>query len=239
MGAANRFLAKFAKKIFVAFPLDAYKSLPSAIRAKLVYTGLPVGSEFRLPASRHQSKTLRSLGEGGPPAILITGGSQGAHQINELIKQILLKLLNKYHLIHLSGELDYPELDAIRQALPAKLREDYELYPFTPMAEVIHRSDLVVSRAGAVIFEMAAAEKTMVLIPLQGSANNHQYQNAKYFADRGAAVFLKDKKIKSQQLLDVINALMASSKRRSKLAERARQFDQEEAAGRIASFLLN
>jgi len=225
MGQANRFLARFAQKIFVAFPPIAYHSLPSAIRRKLIYTGLPIGGAFRKATSlRHYAAT---------PTILITGGSQGARQINNLIAELLLQILPRYKVIHLSGALDYPSLRKAREKLPLSLKKNYELHAFRPFLRFIHSADLVISRAGATtLFELAAAGKPAIVIPLPGSANNHQLRNAKIFAAR-RAIGLLGRPVSAQKLLAKIDDLFAHPAQRKSLSNNIRRLDNPQAVKKM------
>ncbi len=232
LGLSNRLLAYLAQKIFVAFPLETYRSLPPAIRRKLISTGLPVSDVLR------QATPLRRYA--ATPTILITGGSQGARQINDLISGILPQLLNKYRLFHLSGKLDYPELKERREKLPAVLRDNYELHSFKPLQTLLRQADLVISRAGATtIFELAAAGKPVILIPLPGSANRHQEKNAHQLAKRGAALVLTGRKLSPPALLDTIRRLMTREAARTKLAQKIKALDNPQAIETISRFLLN
>ena len=231
MGQANRFLSRFAKKIAVSFPLNTYRSLSPLLRHKLIYTGLPISNEFRtISPFRHHAT---------PPALLVTGGSQGARQINNLIVGVLPKLLNKYRLIHLSGELDYPHLAEIRHQLPKALQESYELYPFKPLSEALPQADLVVSRAGATtLFELAAAGKPAILIPLPHSANHHQEKNAQFFADHKAALLLRGRETTPSKLLSLIQRLLKGNQERRALSHQIKTLDQREAVKKLTQLVL-
>jgi len=232
LGAANRFLASKARAICTAFPLEVYHGLPAQIRRKLVYTGLPVRQKFFHPPTSKPSIAQ--------PLLLIMGGSQGAHQINNLVRAILPRLLEKFKVVHQAGKMDFLSLDNYRKNLPKDLIGNYELYDFKPhIDEDMKRAALVVSRAGATsIFELATAGKPAILIPLPGSANSHQERNAQILLERGAAEVLTKGQVNSQELLKIIENLLADKVRREKLSRNISRLARFDAASKIAGLLL-
>jgi len=110
------------------------------------------------------------------PTIIILGGSQGSVQLNKLIKQALFLYKKPIQVIHQTGSndrLDWPvwyKEHAI-QALVFPYHDDLSLY--------ISAADLVICRAGAgTLFECMAYKKKMIVIPLEGVADDHQVANA-------------------------------------------------------------
>lgn len=239
MGAANRLLAGGARALCTAFPVEVYRDLSPSIRSKLIYLGLPVRQEFTQglkvskPASSEAEKSQRLT-------LLVMGGSQGARQINGLIKEILPELLGKFRVIHQAGRLDFSSLDSYRRDLPENLFKNYELYDFKPqIVGDIKKADLVVSRAGATaIFELATLKKPTIFIPLPGSANDHQYKNAKVLAGKGAARLLAGDDANPRKLLTTIKNLFANRAERKKLSQNIKQFARFDAAEKIATLLL-
>ncbi len=218
MGRANVWAAEFAKKICVGFPVKFYQQAPTE---KLVFTGIPVRHEFFAPSVSNN-----------PPVLLITGGSQGAHRINQIIKEILPELLKKYMVWHLSGQADYEDLK--------NDHPNYHLEAFSDeMPKLVTRADLIISRAGATTFaEIGAAQKPAILVPLPTAAADHQTANAKVYEEAKAAVVISQNALTSSSLLSIINRLMEDKEILKLLGHHAGQFAQRDAAGQIVDVLF-
>lgn len=222
MGLANRLIAPFARRIATSFPRPTL--IPGQTSGKFVYTGQPVQRAFFRKQERAHVR----------PSLLITGGSQGAHALNMLIGALVPRLIERYHVVHLTGHADIGAMKSVTD------NRHYEPIAFTrEMPTLLAQADLVISRAGGFIFELAAAEKPAILIPLLSSANNyHQVANAQFLADHKAAVVLDQRSITEDLLLQTINELIRDSKRRTDLAQAIKAFAQPSAAKRIAELVL-
>lgn len=177
-GKANEFLARFATEVAVSFEMTK-KYFPH-VPAKL--TGLPVRSTLfdQPPFEDTQDNHF---------TFFVTGGSQGAHRVNELTCQAFI-LLKKdqdipFHVIHQCGKAD-------ESRLIEKYREgnvDARVAAFIPeMGRAYASADLVVCRAGAsTCFELCALGKPALLIPLPSAIRNHQHLNAQAMVHSGGA----------------------------------------------------
>ncbi|MBI4032598.1 UDP-N-acetylglucosamine--N-acetylmuramyl-(pentapeptide) pyrophosphoryl-undecaprenol N-acetylglucosamine transferase [Candidatus Berkelbacteria bacterium] len=223
MGLANRMIAPFARKIAVSFPRPNLGT--GSIREKLVYTGNPVRPEFHTPVRARAA---------GRPRLAITCGSQGSHAVNELVRAILSQLLVRYHVTHVTGKADFAALSAATQ------HREYEPVAYaTDMPAVLRDADLVVSRSGGTIFELAALGKPAILIPHPATGSDHQRVNARFLAERDAAVYLDQVGLTPERLLETITQLMRDSTRRGTLAANIKQFSRPDAAARVAELILS
>ncbi|MGI6103279.1 MAG: undecaprenyldiphospho-muramoylpentapeptide beta-N-acetylglucosaminyltransferase [Patescibacteria group bacterium] len=222
MGLANRLVAPLARRVALSFPRSSYAG---RVRSGFVSTGHPI-----MPAFFQESRTTQST----RPVLLVAMGSQGATSVNELLKPILPKLLERYRVIHLTGERDLP---AFRRAFAS---QQYEPMAYThDFAAVLRRADLVLSRAGGTIFELATLGKPTILIPLPSAANDHQRVNARELERRGAAVVLEQVALTPDVLYETIASLMRDTARRNTLAERIGQFARPDAAKQVAKLVLS
>jgi UDP-N-acetylmuramate--alanine ligase len=167
-GLANKIAAKFAKRILVGFPVDAY--LPK-YASRAIRVGVPVKQSF-FATTCAVKKNI----------ILIVGGSSGAVSLNQLIFSIGEKLLKKYKIVHLVGGNNLRDALEFRESLDIDIRKKY-----TPIAysnevdELVRKSDLVISRSGATaIFEVLANHKPLILVPISPVVASHQLANAMY-----------------------------------------------------------
>ena len=120
------------------------------------------------------------------PLIVVMGGSQGAHAINEALRVDLKRLLEVAHVVHVSGQRDFQPLTVERDRLPAALRTRYHLHDFIHQgfADLLAAADIVVSRAGATsVAELSAVGTAAVLIPGAFGAG-HQIATAEAMARR-------------------------------------------------------
>ena len=127
-------------------------------------------------------------------------------------------------MLHICGERDYEELR------PRVTRPDYRLLPFVDdYGAALGAADLVVSRAGGSVWEIAAAGKPAVLVPYPEATADHQPKNAEYFARAGGAVIVGDEEARAR-----VPALVAELLARSGRARAPRGGDAGggEAAGR-------
>lgn len=223
MGLANRLVAPFARRVALSYPLANFKG---KYTAKFVSTGHPIAQEFFVNGEQKMRHDR--------PTLLITMGSQGAQSVNNLLHPILSQLLERYQIIHLTGVNDFP-----------RFRKDFTNSTYEPMAythefaKTLRRADVVLSRAGGTVFELAASGKPTILIPLPGAANNHQYINAMQFQNRGAAVVLDQDGLTSALLSDAITGLMRSTEKRATLSKNIRYFARPDAAKQVARLVLS
>ncbi|MCF7831117.1 UDP-N-acetylglucosamine--N-acetylmuramyl-(pentapeptide) pyrophosphoryl-undecaprenol N-acetylglucosamine transferase [Candidatus Gracilibacteria bacterium] len=138
--------------------------------------------------------------------LLFFGGSQGAQFINDLFTNCHDKILKDYQVTLVTGpgkkiSLNHPNL------------QQYELLSVEKLAQEIKTSDLVVARAGAnSLFEIIAAKKPSIIIPLPSVARNHQLKNAMFFKKKGLCSVLEQKDANPNTLLDLITETMNDEK---------------------------
>ncbi|HVP74853.1 MAG TPA: UDP-N-acetylglucosamine--N-acetylmuramyl-(pentapeptide) pyrophosphoryl-undecaprenol N-acetylglucosamine transferase, partial [Gaiellaceae bacterium] len=174
-GLANRLAAPFAQRLFLAFPIDG-------VNGKARVVGRPIPSTSQAVA-RDEARRRFELPQEGP-VVLVFGGSLGARTLNETAVQAWG--VKGPAVLHLSGERDYEELRG------RVSRPDYRLLPFVDdFGAALAAADLVVSRAGGSVWEIAAAGRPAILVPYPDATANHQLRNAEYFdRARGAEIVL-------------------------------------------------
>jgi UDP-N-acetylglucosamine--N-acetylmuramyl-(pentapeptide) pyrophosphoryl-undecaprenol N-acetylglucosamine transferase len=218
-GFANRMVAKFVSGAAVHFEETARYFRHAEV------TGVPVRQAFfEIPPKR-----------GGTPTVLIFGGSQGAHAINDAVFRCLPVLKREapgIHIIHQTGERDYNDALAAYQAVgePAEVSKFIE-----DMPAAFARADLVVCRSGAsTVAEIAAAGKPAVFVPFPRAADDHQRVNAEALARHGAAVVVEESKLEGVWLAETIAALLVDPPRLQAMSHAARDLAHPNAASDIA-----
>jgi len=236
-GMANKFIFRFALKIFVSFPKTEYFPLE-----KISVVGNPIRREV-LEGKKEEAKIILKL-EGVKPVILILGGSQGAQRINDKILEIISELLENFEVIHQCGENNFTQVKAEAKVMISKeLEKSYHLFPFLKepeLRQVYAACDLIVSRAGSgSIFEIAAAEKPSILIPLPEAAQNHQVKNAYTYQETGASLVIEEPNFTSHFFLEKLKYLFSNLEGLNKMAKAAKEFSKPEAGKVIANYLVD
>jgi undecaprenyldiphospho-muramoylpentapeptide beta-N-acetylglucosaminyltransferase len=233
-GMALKLLARFASRITVTAEESRKYFSP---KAEMVVTGYPVRPElakWTREAGRKKLGLTTNL-----PVLLVTGGSKGAHSLNMAVLEHLAHLLEEMEVIHISGELDWELVDAIRHEMPRKLSQRYHAtsYLHDEMGAALAAADLVVSRAGAsALGEYPMFGLPAILVPYP-HAWRYQQVNAETLARHGAALVIEDAKLKSGLYLTV-EKLLETPEKLEKMREAMSVLHTPEAAAKIAGQLL-
>jgi UDP-N-acetylglucosamine--N-acetylmuramyl-(pentapeptide) pyrophosphoryl-undecaprenol N-acetylglucosamine transferase len=204
---------------------------------KVYETGYPVRKELAL-WDRHTASQHLGITDGSP-VVLVFGGSKGAHSINLAVLNNLPVLLEKYELIHISGEQDWEIVQQARQQLPAGSAARYHAMPYLhEMGAALAASDLVVSRAGAsTLGEYPLFGLPAVLVPYP-HAWRYQKVNADYLSRRGAAIILANERL-NEELLPTLSVLMENPNKLKAMRAAMFQLSHPRAAEKIASALID
>jgi len=236
-GLANRIGGFFAREVFVSFP-----QTQSFSSKKMILVGNPIRKTM-LDGSEREAKRIFDL-KGDKPLVLILGGSQGAQRINDMLLDILPEAVQYFEIIHQTGDKNFRQVrEEAKVMLPNESdRAYYHIVPFmreTELKDAYAAAHFVVSRAGSgSIFEIAAFEKPSILIPLAGSAQNHQYENAYAYANTGAAVVLEESNLTPHFFLERLKYLSSNAKERDTMKTAAKNFAKPEAARIIANYIF-
>ena len=236
-GSSIRFALPMAK--LVACTSEASRAfIPEE---KMVVTGYPVRPEIREAVNLSKNKALEIFGlPPGRPTLFVFGGSRGALNINNALMAALPELLKFAQIIHISGNLTWPEIKANSEALPEELKTWYRPFPYLhqEMGAAFRAADLVVARAGAsMLGEGPAFGLPAILIPLT-FAWRYQKVNADYLTDRGAAIQLIDENL-AEDFLPTVSALLQSKAKLAEMSKAAKALDKPEATSQLAAFITS
>ena len=240
-GKSNLWVGKWAKKVFVAF--EGARSFFRQDKVELV--GNPIRSGIDQLSDKNTAAAAFSL-DPARPIVLITGASQGAKIINDTLLLSLVELTKKFQIIHQCGPQNYDDINGQILKIVKEgegkygktITDNYRLYPLFDLREMAlaySAADVVVGRSGAgTIFEIAAVGKPAIIIPLKGSAGDHQLANAREFAKAGAVV------VEEENLTPhiLINEIGTAHENRVRISENIKKFARPNAAQIIASQLL-
>ena len=204
-GITNRFWAKRATKIFTTQPNPTY--IP---KEKIVLTGTPLLYTGILPVE--EAKGVFELRHQGEKTIGISGGSQGAMAINDMVLSVIPTLVERgYHIIWSLGTKEYDRLAPKLSFLEnAPYKDNVRVYRFiTQMNAFWSAADVVIARGGAGTVSEALLFKTPVLfIPIHESPDNHQYLNAKFLKDYNVAEIIEEPSLSEEDLLNTLSSIL-------------------------------
>jgi UDP-N-acetylglucosamine--N-acetylmuramyl-(pentapeptide) pyrophosphoryl-undecaprenol N-acetylglucosamine transferase len=191
-------------------------------------TGVPVREAFFQIANQNPMDTK--------PILLVFGGSQGAHAINQVVMDSVPELRQRVpglHIVHQTGERDYNDA----QAAYEKLGDCVEVYRFIDdMPGLFARAELLICRSGAsTVAEVTAAGKPAVFVPFPRAADDHQKRNAEALEREGAAMMLEEPKLNRESLVEAVSTLFNEPSRLKKMGEAARRLSHPNAAHDIAA----
>jgi len=218
-GFANRIVASFVSAAAVQF-----EETGKYFR-RCEVTGVPVREAFFQIGGRPPSPTL-----------LVFGGSQGAHAINQVVMQSaaeLLSTISGLRIVHQTGERDYN--DAL--AAYANLGGSIEVHRFIDdMPGLFARASLLLCRSGAsTVGEVTAAGKLAIFVPFPRAADDHQKRNAEALERAGAAGMIEESKFDRERLISAVTSLFADSLKLEKMGEAAHKLAHPNAARDIAA----
>jgi UDP-N-acetylglucosamine--N-acetylmuramyl-(pentapeptide) pyrophosphoryl-undecaprenol N-acetylglucosamine transferase len=228
LGVSNRLLAPLASRVCLAFPL------PGRTGEKWLVTGRPVppGTEG---GDREASRARLGVPADGP-CLLVFGGSLGARRLNEAAVEAF-GATAPCTVLHAAGRRDHDALRARLDELGSP--RHYRLFPYIePFADALAAADLAVARAGGGVFELAAAGLPSILVPYPGATASHQEKNARYMANGGAAVVMRDAELDGPRLAREVAGLLGSPERLREMSKAARALARPDAADRIAEETL-
>ncbi|HTC85406.1 MAG TPA: glycosyltransferase, partial [Candidatus Acidoferrum sp.] len=175
----------------------------------------------------------------GDRVLLVFGGSQAVRRFNEAVTAALPRLVERVHVIHVTGDDGYAPALAARDALPAERQARYRPYPFLreEMLPALAAADVVVGRAGSsTLAEVAALGVPMVVVPYPHAAG-HQKANARILADAGAARLIDDAAFDAEALLDAA-AILDDPATHARMSAAARSLGRPGAADAVASLVV-
>lgn len=227
-GYTNRILARFANAVAAAYPGVFATQFQAAV------VGNPVRAEIMaLPAPAQ-----RLLNRHGPLRILVLGGSQGAHALNQLVAQCAADFAwgNQIEFWHQTGKKDYPELQTRYTQVPITIKVE----PFIEdMPAAYAWADLLIARAGALtVAEIAAAGLPSILVPFPYAVDDHQWHNARFLESAGAAKIVREADLSATALADMIKNFLHNRSLILTMAQKARDLAQPHAAAQVAKLLL-
>ena len=237
-GKVNKWAGHFAQKIAVSYPYTV-QYFP---KKKTAVTGNPIRNEIMTPM-RDGAYELLGL-EPGVPTIVVLGGSQGAQIINDAVTGALPDLLDEFQVVHQVGIQNIRDIEKV---LPVMLSGNKHAERYKPLgflsAEQIRAAsgiaNIIISRAGSTIFEIALWGVPSIIIPITDSNGDHQLKNAYSYARAGCAEVIEEKNLTPFLLTTEIKRLIDDPARIQQMKDAMAQFADPGAAEKIARQIVN
>ena len=234
-GLALKFLSNFADKI--ALTTEDSKAYFSSRRSVKV-TGYPIRPGLSNWTMDEAYKVFDLKPE--LPTLLVTGGSLGSLTINDALVNVLPELLSEMQIIHIIGNLTWPQFSKVGLGLPSEIAHRYRSFPYIheEMGAALKIADLVISRAGASsIGEYPHFGIPAILVPYP-HAWRYQKINADYLIRHKGAILLKDEDLQTR-LLPVVQGLMRSPEQRNTMKAAMRSLAGKDAGRAIANLIYD
>jgi UDP-N-acetylglucosamine--N-acetylmuramyl-(pentapeptide) pyrophosphoryl-undecaprenol N-acetylglucosamine transferase len=230
-GKANRLNALLSKKVLLGFK-ECARYFPNK---QVEVTGTPIRDSLRRPVDRSEAlKNMRLKSD--LSTVLVMGGSQGAHGINEAVVAVLERFAQKeVQFIHLTGKEDenYVYECYRREAIPAFVSAFYDR-----MEEAYTVADLAIARSGAAsLTELSYFGLPTILIPYPFAAENHQFFNAEIFARHGVAEVLEESRVNEDTLGSLIDHFLNNGAKAHRATAQPVALGPETAANRIVEII--
>lgn len=231
LGRVNRFLAPYVTEVACAFP--TLQLAKPAVKARAHVVGSPVRPEIRALADVAYLPPEVQL------RILVTGGSQGARLLSELVPEAIAKLPEEMRgRMKVFQQARAESMEHARK-IYRNAMVDCEVAPFfRDMAGRLRQSHIVVGRAGSsTCCELAVAGRPSILVPLKIAADDHQRFNAKLLEEAGGAAVCLEDELTVDALAGALNALLKSPERLARMAKGARSAAVPDAAEHLADLV--
>ncbi len=235
LGRANRALARLAKVMALSFEYTAYAERYSIMQ---IVTGNPVRDRVRKAASE---LAYSKLGESGKIRLLVFGGSQGARVFSDLIPPAIILLPEQLR----------KRLEITQQCRPEDLERVTSIYKsakvnvelsefFDDLPERMADSHLVISRSGASsVSELTVLGRPAILIPLPGSLDGDQANNAAFIESVGGGWVVEQDNISPQSLAKQLEELFLEPELLNDAANKSKSLGQPKAVERLADLAEN
>jgi UDP-N-acetylglucosamine--N-acetylmuramyl-(pentapeptide) pyrophosphoryl-undecaprenol N-acetylglucosamine transferase len=221
LGLANRLAVPYARRVFLAYPIDSLRG----DRYRVV--GRPIPARSR-PVPQDDAREIFELPL-DRRVLVVFGALAGARSLNEYVVETFGA--RGPAMLHITGRRDY---DLVRRRVR---RDDYRVIPETErFGAALSTADLVLSRAGGSVWEIAAAGKPAVLVPYPFATADHQAKNAEHFVRAGGAIMVRE--LDLEDVADLVRSLLDDGPRLLRMGTAMRGAARPNAADDIARELI-
>lgn len=225
-GRTTKWAGKFALRVALSYP----EAAPFYPKDRTALTGQPI-RDVLLPSDDFE----RVYGAKERPVILILGGSQGSRNINEAMLRILPELLNTYDIVHQTGEANFEEMKKVAESIlkDHPFKDHYFINGFIDVGIFYPKTDLCITRAGSMMFEVAQWQIPMIVIPIPETVSRDQRSNAYAMSGRGIAEVIEENNMSPTVILAEIDRIMKNNETYAKMSQAGKQFENSRTAATV------
>jgi UDP-N-acetylglucosamine--N-acetylmuramyl-(pentapeptide) pyrophosphoryl-undecaprenol N-acetylglucosamine transferase len=231
-GKANKLNARFADVVLLGFA-ECAPHLPAS--TSMVVTGTPIRDELRADVDR--AAALASFGFEAAPGtttVLVMGGSQGAHGVNQAVTRALPRWKASGHALQFIHQTGPDDSEMVREAYAREGLRAFVSAFHPAMENAYAAADLAIARAGAAtLAELSHFGVPSILVPFPSAAEDHQTLNAQIFVRANAALMVQEFGI-DESLPDLVLELLKNREKRLELGANARQLAPSDPAALVA-----
>ena len=231
-GIVSRIFAPYAKSVSLAF-----EGASKLVKSKNIFcNGNPVRREF-LQINKQEAR--RQLNIDNKFTVVVTGGSQGAKQINSAVVKSLKTLFDKYdiQILHQTGKKNFEDvIKELETEYPEyKDNKNYIVRPyFDDMYIPLLASDATICRSGSLsLSEICVSGLASILVPYPYAAADHQRKNAKEMEKLGASVYLEDSDCNEENVVRLLGELITNTEKLILLQNNAKKLAKPHATENI------
>ena len=237
-GRVNLWAGKFARRVALSYR-EAAQYFPAD---KVAFTGNPIRKDIMEPI-REGARDFLKL-DTGVPVIVILGGSQGSQKINDIVMDILPELVKKYSVIHQTGKNNFDEMSNTAKVVLNKSLNHERYKPFDYLNALSLRmsagvADIIISRAGSTIFEIAAWGVPSIIVPIPEGVSHDQTSNAFAYSASGACSVIEEVNLTPHILMSEIDRILENPAISQAMKKGAESFTHKDAAEKIAREIVN
>lgn len=217
-GRTTSWAGKFAERIAVSYKEATY-FFP---KERLAYTGQPIRDKI-LP----KEDFIRTFpADKKRPVLFILGGSQGAVRLNETIIQTLPILLENFDIIHQTGANNIENVKMLTESLLTghKFKDHYFVDGFVDVSVFYPKVDLVITRAGSSLFEIALWQLPSIVIPIPETISRDQRSNAYAFAKMGLSSVVEENNLTPNILISEIVRIFSNKEVYESMMNKGKNF---------------
>lgn len=217
-GRTTLWAGKFAARIALSYQ----EAAPLYPVGRTAFTGQPIRDAILPPYGY-----IRTYEKKDRPTILVFGGSQGSQVINAAIIEALPILLNSYDIVHQTGKENSEEIKILSEKVISShpFKDRYYCEGFIDVALFYPKVDLVITRAGSSMFEMAVWQLPMIVIPIPETISRDQKTNAYTMASHRIAIVLEENNLGQTVLSATISRILDQEEVYNSMIKEASFFD--------------
>ena len=242
LGRVSRWSATFATYIAIAYP-EAENDLSKKQQEKAARIGIPIRKQLRYNPNPDAHTTLKL--DPDKKTVAILGGSSGAQFLNENVLDALPIMLQKYQVVHQTGEKMFADLKKEAESFLHSMSNAHTYHPL-PFLNTYHMralysvADVIITRAGSgTLYEIAEWGIPAIIIPIREEVSHDQKKNAYAYARSAGGVVVEEQNLSPHLLVSQVDRILRDKKVRDEMRQKAKAFAAPDASEKVAKLLVD